>query len=414
MPTNVNAKTFPEDAENEVETPEQRRIFGVIKVFLSNIQNCTIIIKCKIITGTVEIHNCHNVTIQIEKDATVATIQIDLSSNMNIDFHDAVSGKNIPSTNEKKTLYWGDDKDDRIFHAGVSNMHVRIYRDGFIENEITTDYIKDGAEAIGNSTLEEYQFITSCHDGQLITENVVRTGHTTGTSVRAMTQRELAVEKEKRDRAAKCAIKMADDMIQIKDKDGNVLVRKTDVPSSEESKEATNDNHNDNGEDDDVEEVYTTMSSTDIQLIINECDQLKKRGNEAYSAGEYGQAILHYSLCLDKASELPDMDTDTDCTKKSLYPRDIIYTNRSAAFLKLGQHEKANDDASKALQIQPENIKANFRKGLALHASGQYDVALPFLVKAYKMEPNNKQIKQAIQFCEVRLEQEYRKRMSQS
>jgi RNA polymerase II-associated protein 3 len=162
-----------------------------------------------------------------------------------------------------------------------------------------------------------------------------------------------------------------------------------------------------------VEEVYTSMSATEIQDIIEECDQLKIRGNEAFGAGEYGQAILHYSLCIDKASELPDA-TDNHDTVKSLYPRDVVYSNRSAAFLKLGQHEKAENDATMALQINPNNIKANFRKGLALHASGKYQEALPILAYAYKMEPHNKQIKQAIQFCEVRLEQEFRQRMSQS
>jgi FK506-binding protein 8 len=64
------------------------------------------------------------------------------------------------------------------------------------------------------------------------------------------------------------------------------------------------------------------------------------------------------------------------------------------------------------LQINPSNVKANFRKGLALHASGQYKEALPVLAAAAKIEPSNKQIQQALKFCEVRLEQEHRKRMS--
>ena len=445
MPTNTNAKTFKDDVENDVnenndETPQQRSIFGVIKVFLSNLQNCTLIIKCKIITGTVELHNCKNVKIQIEREATVATLQIDLSSDIHIDFHDAVSGKHIPGT--KNTLYWGEDKDDRIFHAGVSNMHVRIYRDGFIDTEIMADYKTDGAEQFGNSSPEEYQFVTSCiHSDtttggiQLITENVVRAGNTTGTNVRAMTPREMAAEQEKRDKAAKYAIRMAEDMIQVKDKNGNVLVHKsaTEPDSNNESSNETKPNETDDGDDDDViEEVYTSMSHTEIQAIVEECEKLKARGNEAFGAGEYGQAILHYSLCLDKAAELPDdnesnnysnVTTSNDSTTtmnqndqstSSLFPRDVIYSNRSAAFLKLGQHEKAESDATMALQINPMNIKANFRKGLALHASGKYAEALPILAKAYKMEPNNKQIQQAIKFCEVRLEQEYRQRMSQN
>ena len=440
LPTNTNAKTFAEDSENSVvvaeETPQQRSIYGVIKVFLSNIQNCTIIVKCKIITGTVELHNCQNVKIQIEKEATVATLQIDLSNNIQIDFHDAVSGKHKPGT--KNILFWGDDKDDRIFHAGVSNMQVRIYRDGFIDTEIVADYLKDGAEQIGNSSPEEYQFVTSCiHSDtatgglQLITEPVVRAGNTTGTNVRAMTPREIAAEKEKREKAAKYAIKMAEDMVQIKDKDGNVLVHKTATaepetqgqPESNFNEPREGDPTKNNNGDDIMEEVFTSMSREEIQSIVAECEQLKGRGNEAFGAGEYGQAILHYSLCLDKAAELPDYQNDDDddevasdqvVSPVSLFPRDMIYSNRSAAFLKLGQHDKAEQDASRALRINPDNIKANFRKGLALHASGQYAEALPILAKAYKIEPNNKQIQQAIKFCEVRLEQEYRKRMSQN
>ena len=443
LPTNTNAKSFQEDAENnvkeekeedaDVETPQQRSIFGVIKVFLSNIHNCTIIIKCKIITGTVELHNCQNVKLQIEHEATVATLQIDLSSNIHIDFQDAVSGKHVPGT--KNILYWGEDKDDRIFHAGVSNMHVRIYREGYLDTEIIADYKTDGAESIGNSSPEEYQFVTSCIPSdtttfgwQLITENVVRTGNTTGTNVRAMTPREIAAEQEKRDKAAKYAIQMAEDMIQVKDKDGNVLVHKS-ATESENNETKQNDPP---GDDDIIEEIYTSMSRTEIQSIVDECEKLKARGNEAFGAGEYGQAILHYSLCLDKAAELPDdspvdmnnnnvtvsNDTTTNTTDRPvaslLFPRDVIYSNRSAAFLKLGQHDKAESDAGMALQINPTNIKANFRKGLALHASGKYAEALPILAKAYKMEPNNKQIQQAIKFCEVRLEQEYRQRMSQN
>jgi tetratricopeptide (TPR) repeat protein len=407
MPTNATAKKFAEDAENDVtaeETPQQRSIFGVIKVFLANIHDCTVIIKCKIITGTVELHNCQNVCIKVEKEATVATIQADLSTNINIEFHDAVSGKHVPGS--KSTLYWGDDKDDRIFHAGIANMQVRIYRDGYVETEITADYIKDGAEQLGNSSPKEFQFVTSCMDGKLVTEKVVRAGNTTGKNVRAMTDRELVAEQEKRERAAKCAIKMADDMIQIKDKDGNVLVQKVNALGMNETKD---------DEEDVVEEVYTSMSPPEIKTIVEECEQLKARGNEAFGAGEYGQAILHYSLCLDKAQELPDASDDDNITthkKSPLFPRDIIYSNRAAAFLKLGQHEKAEADAVKALQINPSNVKANFRKGLALHASGQYKEALPVLAAASKIEPNNKQIQQALKFCEVRLEQEHRKRMS--
>lgn len=416
MPSNAAQKSFAEDAENDVpdEPSRPRSIYGLIKLFLTNLHDCTVLIKCKIITGTVELHNCSNVIVKIEKEATVATVQADLSQNVTIEFHDAPSGKNVSGQFPVKC--WGEDSNDRIFHAGLTNLRVAIYRDGFLETETVADYQKDGAEAIGNATPEEFQFVTSCdsEDGfQLRTEAVVRAGKATGQNARAMTQRELQFERERRERASVMALKMAEDMVQIKDKDGNVLVRKTEEEKAAEMESTVPANENDKDDEDEiVEEIYTSCSPDEIKSIVAECEQLKARGNEAFGAGEYGQAILQYSLCLDKAAELPDAN-NSDNKNASLFPRDVIYSNRAACFLKLGQHEKAQADAEAALHMNDDNVKAHFRKGLALHAAQRYAEALPVLAHAHKMEPQNKQIKQALQFAEVRLQQEQRKRMEQ-
>lgn len=395
MASNSMSKSFQDDAENAIkDEPKERSIYGLIKVFVANVHNCTLVIKCKIITGSIEVHNCSNLVIRVESEGTVATVQADLSENLSIEFHDAPSGKNSGLPGHAR-MYWGEDRDDRIFHAGVKNMHVKVIRDDFVETEIQADYLKDGAEQIGNATPQEFQFITSVVDGNLVTEKAVRAGSSTGKNVRAMTERELEEEKIRREKAAKMAVAMAEDMIKIKDKDGNVLAKKEHAPKVETVED-----------DEDIEEVYGSMSKDQIKVVVDECEQNKARGNEAFGAGEYGQAILLYSLSLDKAEELPDKGSE-----KKLFPRDVVYSNRAAAFLKLGQHEKAEEDARKALDLNPDNIKANFRLGLALHAMGRYVEALPILAKAHKIEPKNKQVKQALQFCEVRLAQEQRKRM---
>jgi Flp pilus assembly protein TadD len=364
-------------------TPQQRSVFGLIKCFITNVHHCTILVKCKLIAGTIEMHNCSHVVLKIEKEATVATLQIDLSHDITVEFHDAPSGKNPAlSTDSNKRMHWGDDKDDRIYHAGVRRLHVQTWRDGYLELQHTADYIDDGALPVGNATAEEVQFVTSVVNEVLSTEQVVRLGSSTGKSARAMTDRELQEEKERRERAAHMAVAMAEDMIQIKDKHGN-LVTKVDPPVHAEE---------------DVEEVLSPA----MKLVVEECEQNKARGNEAFGAGEYGQAILLYTLVLDKASELTDA---------KLFPCDVVYSNRAACFLKLGQHEKALDDAETALAINRDNLKALFRKGLSLHAMGRYYEALPVLAEAHKKEPHNKQIKQALQFAEVRVEQDHRRRM---
>lgn len=399
-------KTFTDDAENEVEEKTQqqdeRSVFGVIKAFFSNIHNCTILIKCKIISGTVELSHCSNIIVRIEKDATVATVQADLCQDISIEFNDAPSGKNTNIPGQPR-IYWGEDKEDRIFHAGVKNMHVKVLRDGFVEQERMCDYIADGAKGVGNARPEEFQFVTSVIDEELVTEAVVREGSTTGENARAMTKREMEESKKKREKAAAFALTMAEDMIKFKETtDGQPKV----VKASDAVETGTSASVEDES---DVEEVYGSMSKQEIDTIVAECEKNKARGNEAFGHGEYVQAILLYSLALDKADELPDATGEN--SSKQLFPRDVVMSNRAACFLKMGDHEKAEIDAKNAANINPSNVKAHFRHGLALHAMKRYEDAIPVLAQAHKLEPKNKHIKEALQFAEVRMTQEMRKRM---
>mmetsp|Transcript_24548 Transcript_24548/g.28057 ORF Transcript_24548/g.28057 Transcript_24548/m.28057 type:complete len:417 (-) Transcript_24548:131-1381(-) len=410
--TTIIPKKYPDDAENDVvvaqnndgENTTERKIYGVIKCFLTNVHNCTILIKCKVISGTLEVSRCTNVTIKVEKEATIATIQADICENISIIFNDAPSGKNgtLPS---QKRIYWGQDKEDRIFHAGVKNMKVQINRDGFLETEKMCDYIKDGAKAIGNSTENEFQFVTSCVNDNFVTESVVREGLSTGQNARPVTKRELKAEKEKQQKAGKMAVKMAENMIQFKEvnKAGAKKVTKNDTKS------VSIDEKLEREEVEEVEEIYASMSKENINAIVSECERNKARGNEAFQNGEYVQAILLYSLALDKADELPD--DKNSITKKQLFARDVTFSNRAASFLKLGQHEKAAVDAKRAHECNSDNVKAWFRHGLALHAMKQYQAAITILAQANNMEPKNKQIKEALKFAEMRLNQDIRKRM---
>lgn len=407
----MKPKEYEEDAQNDVPedaTEEQRSVFGVIKAFISNVHNCTILIKCKFISGTIELSHCSNMKVVIEKDAIVATAQVDLCQDISIEFHDAPSGKN-PQYGPK--VYWGEDKEDRIFHAGVKNMRVKILRDGYVETERLCDYEKDGAKTSGNATKEEFQFVTSVMEEELVTEAIVRDGATTGENARAMTERELQAEKKNREKAAKVAVGMAENMIKFKEKDGGgsskvVKTTATTTPAVETAAAVVVEE-----EEEEIEQVYGSMSKDQIAAIVRESDKNKQRGNEAFGAGEYAQAILLYTLALDKAGELPDVDDSLPAAKTQLFPRDVVLSNRAACFLKLGQHERAETDAKKATAINPTNVKAFFRRGLSLHAMKDYMAAIPILAEAHKLEPKNKQIKEALQFAEVRMTQEQRKRM---
>jgi len=424
IPTNatLTPKTYPQDAENSVQEEKKdpshatKIIFGLIKVHLTNLHNVTVSLRCKVITGLLEISHCSNLLIKIEKESTIVTTQADLCQNITIQFHDAPSGggsggpsilPTLPSPSlptsglANSLLYWGEDKDDRIFHAGVSNLKVELYRDGCVELTTRSDYKENGAISVGNASAEEVQFVTSVLGGELITEKVLKPGSLTGTTVvggvggesdqvegscgRAMTAREMKELQQKRELIKK-AVDDKLGCIKILDKNGK------EVPVKEKT------------------EQQAVMPPSEAKSLLIDCEAQKTKGNEAFVAGEYAQAVLLYTLALDKATELLDAVEMSD-SGKELFPRHIVLSNRSACFLKLGHHEKALADGTEAEIMEPSYVKGVFRKGLALHAMGRYQEATVSLAAAYKLEPKNKQIKQALQFADVRLQQEMRKRM---
>lgn len=451
MPANALAKpkTYEGDAENDVVEEEQkqqsdagqqqtRSIYGLIKLHLHNLRDCTVIIRCKIITSTVEISNCHNVTVKVESSATVATVQADLCDGLHVQFWDAPSNQNTslhgmlpPSlakqaaANMKTTVFWGEDKNDRVLHAGVTDLRVSTYRDGYQDLTTTADYKEMGAKAVGNATPEEMQFVTSVVDGELITEKVARNGNGSahGGSSRVMTEREVEEERKRKENAP-CPENLIRFIDVNKDKGKDATADETKTEKGDNVKSSPTSTA-DKKDEDVVEEIYC---SVDVDAVVRDCEAQKAKANESFIAGEYAQAVLLYTLVMDRCAELPDSDeadkimaeaqtkevfSSKNATPpmKQLFPRHVILSNRSASFLKLGEHEKALKDAEQAVALDPTYVKAAFRKGLALHAMGRYQDAVPALGAAHTIEPKNKQIKQALQFAEVRLQQEMRKRM---
>ena len=107
-------------------------------------------------------------------------------------------------------------------------------------------------------------------------------------------------------------------------------------------------------------------------------------GNGHFKKEDYGAAAVCY--------------TDALILDPTLY---ICYANRSACFLKLGQHEKALEDAEACTLMAPHYVKGWFRKGLALHAKGSFVDAIYAFEEALKLEPNNKQVLCSCTFVSV-------------
>lgn len=87
-------------------------------------------------------------------------------------------------------------------------------------------------------------------------------------------------------------------------------------------------------------------------------DACKAKGNAALQAGEFDEAIGHYTEAI-----------GLDGTNH------VFYSNRSAAYLSKGDAESALADGDKCVSMKPDWPKGYGRKGAALHKLKQYDEA---------------------------------------
>ncbi|WRX11969.1 hypothetical protein QQP08_004456 [Theobroma cacao] len=82
---------------------------------------------------------------------------------------------------------------------------------------------------------------------------------------------------------------------------------------------------------------------------------LKQKGNQCYSTGDYSQALRCYSQALRVAP------IDADDTGKNLVA--TLYLNRASLFHKMDLPMESLRDCSRALQISPCYPKAWYRRG---------------------------------------------------
>ncbi|XP_032514688.1 hsp70-Hsp90 organising protein-like [Danaus plexippus] len=108
-------------------------------------------------------------------------------------------------------------------------------------------------------------------------------------------------------------------------------------------------------------------------------EDYKNKGNECVKDGKYIEAVLHYTHAI-------KMDPQNY----------VLYSNRSFAFLKLGQHYLSLQDANETVRLQPQWAKGYFRRGEVEAASELYDEAIISYTRALRLEPHNTKLMESI------------------
>ena len=116
----------------------------------------------------------------------------------------------------------------------------------------------------------------------------------------------------------------------------------------------------------------------------SEAQDLKKKGNEFYLAGENEEAIREYNHAL----ELCPL-----CFKED---RSILMANKAAALIKMDEKEKAIDECTEALELNPNYVKVLLRRGQTYENMDKPHEAMKDFEKVLEIDSGNKEARMAV------------------
>ena len=113
-------------------------------------------------------------------------------------------------------------------------------------------------------------------------------------------------------------------------------------------------------------------------------DAAKEAGDAAFRNGNYQEAVDKYS------------DAIRDNAASGTNPKHVLFSNRCAAYAKLGNWDKSLEDALACITASPTFVKGWTRKGAALFEKGRYNDAAEAYREALRLEPENASAKQQL------------------
>ncbi|KAL3684851.1 hypothetical protein R1sor_002873 [Riccia sorocarpa] len=143
-------------------------------------------------------------------------------------------------------------------------------------------------------------------------------------------------------------------------------------------------------------ESWDMESEEKIEAAI----RLKEDGNALFKVQKYTRAAKKY----EKAAKLIEYDSgfDDEQKKKTKVLKVTCNLNDSACKLKLKDYKEAIKLSTKVLEIEPQNVKALYRRAQGYIETFDLDLAEYDIKKALEIDPNNREIRQEFKLLKQR------------
>ncbi|KAM6196377.1 tetratricopeptide repeat protein 1 isoform 1-T2 [Sarcoramphus papa] len=130
-------------------------------------------------------------------------------------------------------------------------------------------------------------------------------------------------------------------------------------------------------------ELEKNMPEEEKQKRRKESTTLKEKGNEQFKKGDYGEAEDSYTKALQICPA---------CFQKD---RAVLFSNRAAAKMKQDKTEAALSDCSKAVELDPNYIRALLRRAELYEKTEKLDEALEDYKAVLEKDPSVHQAREA-------------------
>lgn len=325
------------------------------RLLIANCKNCTVTIQqgMSLLTRTVEIWNSDAVVFNTE--IMVGTVQIDLCKEISIHYaRNDLFDQIVQAAVEYLKVSFGNTPDQNF----ISGTHAILEE---LKQSLLTSTQKDKKLALTNEIKDladpTTQYITRMIGFKIITEHLVRLQNDFPTTMR-----------ENKD----FHLKSQSDLSFLEQKASDLELKLTEEERKEITRKAK----------EAAENAPVIESEQELKAARAELKRVK--GNDEFKNGSVNQAVLLYTESL------------------MLIPAAAVYANRSACFLKLGEVQKALDDANSCIQLDSKYVKAYFRKGVCLMQLDKHLEACVAFKQCLDLDPTNKDARSSLATADMK------------
>ncbi|GMF49967.1 unnamed protein product [Phytophthora fragariaefolia] len=143
------------------------------------------------------------------------------------------------------------------------------------------------------------------------------------------------------------------------------------------------------------------MWEMDAQEKIAEATKLKAKGTDQFKAKQFDAAAATYNQAASYMEDMYDVADEDKKTMKQL--QTTCFLNAAMAYLKVEDYAEAVSAATKALNNEPANVKALYRRGVGRMHLNDLDRAKEDLLAAGKQDPSNREVRRELEVLKKKM-----------